>query len=284
MSEQSFVHSGHRHRHRDFVEKLVHGFVQVMEHALDAESISSRPGFLQGLDPRIKLVGLLMLIISVVLAKSLTILVALFLLALVLAFFSHITAARLSKQVWISVLLFTGVIALPSIVIVPGTPLLKIPLVPWNITLQGLRSAAFLVARAETSATFALLLIITTPWTHVLKAMRSLGISVVLVATLGMTHRYIFILLHTATQMFEARRSRVIARMSKPQQRRMVVSAAGVLLSKAFQLSSDVHLAMVSRGYRGDIRLLDGFCTQTHDWFALIIALTVPILILWVQQ
>ena len=47
---------------------------------------------------------------------------------------------------WAPVLLFTGAIALPAIVLVP----------------QGFRSAAFLVLRAETAATLSALLVLTT--------------------------------------------------------------------------------------------------------------------------
>ena len=284
MSEQSFVQGGHRRRHRHFAERLAHGLAQTMEHALDAEAMGARQGLLQGLDPRIKLIGFLALIISGVLTHSLTVLSALFLLTLILAFSSRITVDRLCKQVWIGVLLFTGVIALPAIVVVPGVPIWQIPLVHWNATQQGLRSAAFLIGRAETSATFTLLLILSTPWMHVLKAMRNLGVPVVVVAILGMTYRYIFLLLQTATQLFEARRSRIVAPMKGPQQRRMVTAAVGVLLGKAFQLSSDVHLAMVSRGYRGEVHLLHDFRTRRRDWFALFFALTVPALILWFQK
>lgn len=284
MREQSFVRGGHRHQRRDFAERLAHGFVQAMQHALDAESMAARSGLLQGLDPRVKLCGLLALVVSGVLAKFLTMLVALFTLALILAASSQISIARLCRQVWISVLLFSGVIALPSIVLVPGTPVLDIPLLHWTVTLQGLRAAAFLVGRAETAATFALLLVLTTPWTHVLKAMRSLGVPVVAVAILGMTHRYIFVLLQSAAQMFEARRSRIVAPMRGAQQRRLVAATAGVLLGKAFQLSADVHLAMVSRGYRGEVHLLNDFHTRPRDWIALAAALAVPAAILWVQK
>jgi cobalt/nickel transport system permease protein len=281
MSDASLL--PHRHRRRGFAERLAHGFLQAMTHALEAESLASRPGLLQGFDPRIKLLAILALIVSGVLARSLTLLAGLFLLALALAFMSHISAARLSKQVWLGVLLFTGIIALPALVLVPGSPLWQVPLLHWSVTLQGVRSAAFLIGRAETSATLALLLILTTPWPHVLKAMRSLGAPVVLVAILGMTHRYIFVLLQTTTQMFEARRSRIVAPMNGPQQRRMVAAAAGVLLGKSFQLAGEVHLAMLSRGYRGEVRLLDEFQTRRRDWFALSVALAVPILILWWQ-
>ncbi len=284
MNEQSFVQGEHRHRRHGFAERLAYGIVQAMEHALDAEALGAQAGFLQSLDPRIKLIGFLALIFSGVLSTSLIVLVALFLLALALAFSSHVSVARLFQQVWIGVLLFTGVIALPAIVLVPGHTVWQIPFLHWDVTEQGLRSAAFLIARAETSATLALLLILTTPWTHVLKAMRSLGVPVVLVAILGMTYRYVFVLLHTATQMFEARRSRIVAAMDGAQKRRTVAAAAGVLLDKTFQLSTDVHLAMLSRGYRGEVHLLDDFHTRRRDWFALLPALALPVLILWFQR
>ncbi|MFA5082740.1 MAG: cobalt ECF transporter T component CbiQ [Hydrogenophilaceae bacterium] len=273
-----------RLRPRDFAENLVHGLAKAMAHGLAAESLSARKGLLQGLDPRVKLAGCLALIVSGVLAQSLAILAALFLIAVALAFASHITLARLFRQVWLGVLLFTGVIALPAIVVVPGTPVWHIPLLDWPVTEQGLRSAAFLIGRAETSATFALLLILSTPWPHVLKAMRSLGVPVVLVAILGMTHRYIFVLLHSAMQMFEARRSRIVAAMPGRQRRSMVAASAGVLLGKAFHLSAEVHLAMISRGYRGEVHLLDDFHIRPRDWLALGIALALPIMIFWSQR
>jgi cobalt/nickel transport system permease protein len=281
MTEQSLVTS---RRRRHFAERIAHDLMQSMERALDAESLGAQEGFLQRLDPRAKLIGALALIISGVLTHSLIALAGLFALALALALASHIPLARLCKQAWIGVLLFTGTIALPAIVIVPGDPLWPLPLVGWTVTYQGVRSAAFLIGRAETSATLALLLIVSTPWTHVLKAMRSLGAPVVLVAILGMTHRYIFILLQSAAQLFEARRSRILAPMDGAQQRKMAITAAGVLLGKTFQLSNEVHLAMISRGYRGEVHLLDEFHLRPRDWFALLFALSVPVTILWFQR
>lgn len=266
-----------------FAGRLAHGLAQAMEHALDAETLWTRPGFLQGLDPRSKLIGLFALILSGVLTRSLAMLAALLLLGIGLALASRVPLARLLKQVWIGVLLFTGMIALPAIVLVPGDPLGQIPLLHWRITAQGVRSAVFLIGRAETSATFAVLLILTTPWTHVLKAMRSLGMPVVVVAVLGMTHRYVFVLLQTATQMFEALRSRIVAPVAGPRRRAMVAACAGVLLDKTMQLGTEVHLAMLSRGYRGEIRLLDEFRPRRRDWLVLSCALALPASILLAQ-
>ncbi len=283
MSEQSFVTGRHGPRH-GFVERLAGDLMAVFDHALDAEANSGRHGLLQGLDPRYKLVSILALILCVVLTHSLLALAILFMLAVTLGMLSGVSPARLARQAWLGVLLFTGLIALPAIVLVPGAPLWQLPWLHWSVTLQGLRSAAFLVGRAETAATFALLLVLSTPWMHVLKAMRALGVPVVVVAILGMTHRYIFVFLQTALQMFEARQSRVVAPLAGAQRRRMVTAAVGVLLARSFQLSADVHLAMVARGYRGEVHLLDDFRARRRDWAALLFALALPAAILWSQR
>jgi len=49
--------------------------------------------------------------------------------------------------------------------------------------------------------------------------------------------------------------------------RRMAASAVGVLLSKSFQLSGDVHLAMQSRGFRGEVYVLPDFRARAADWY-----------------
>jgi cobalt/nickel transport system permease protein len=284
MGEQSFIQGAHSHRRGHFLERVAANFASALDHELDAEAIASRGGFLQRLDPRCKLAALLVLIVSVLPVTTLTGLALLFLLAVGLALISHITLGRLLRQVWISVLLFTGVIALPAVVLVPGDALFELPLLHWTVTLPGLRSAAFLVGRAETAATFALLLILTTPWPHVLKAMRAIGVPVVAVAVLGMTYRYVFVLMQTVLSMFEGRRARIVGKMSATERRRMVLNGAGVLLGKALALGGDVYLAMLSRGYRGEVHLLDDFRSRPRDWVLLAAALAVPATILWVQR
>jgi cobalt/nickel transport system permease protein len=96
-----------------------------------------------------------------------------------------------------------------------------------------------------------------------------------------MTHRYIFVLLQIAMQMFEARRSRLLGPIPAAERRRLVSAAVGVLLCKTLQLSTEVHLAMIARGYRGEVRLLNDFRSRPRDWAALLLALAVPVLVLW---
>jgi cobalt/nickel transport system permease protein len=269
VGEQSSLRGGHRHPRGDFIEQLLRGLLSAMEHAADAERLAARGGLLQRVDPRIKILGSLALILTAVFIESLLALGGLFGAALGFALCSRISLARLAGQVWAGVLLFTGVLVAPAPFLVPGETLARLPLLDWTITWQGLRSAGFLIGRAETATTYALLVILTTPWPHVLKALRCLGLPVVLIVILGMTHRYIFVLLTSAIELFEAQRSRLMAPMSARERRRLAAASAVVLLEKALRLSAEVHLAMIARGYRGEVHLLDDFRTRPADWLAL---------------
>ena len=255
---------------------LFHSLDDVERHALDAERTTERSGLLQGLDPRIKVIGLLALIIAATSTHSLLTLSALFVLAVLMALMSNISPLRLARQAWLGVLLFTGAIALPSLFLVPGEAIARLPLLGWEISAQGVRSAAFLLGRAETSATLAALLVLTTPWPHVLKALSSLGVPDAIVAVLGMTYRYIFVLLRTAGEIMEARRSRIMSRMNRSARRHLLITTLGALLGKSLVLAQDIHTAMIARGYCGQVRLLHDFRTRGRDWLFLAATLLVP--------
>ena len=102
-----------------------------------------------------------------------------------------------------------------------------------------------------------------------LKALRTLRVPVVFVVVLGMTCRYIFLMLETAHEMFESRKSRAVGELGPGDRRRLAVASAGVLLSKTMQLSGEVYLAMQARGFRGEVYVLDDFAMQSRDWLAL---------------
>ncbi len=178
-------------------------------------------------------------------------------------------------------LTFTGFISLPALFLTPGRALYTLPLLGWTVTAQGLRAALYLIMRAETAATFSVLLVLCTPWSNLLKALRVLRLPIVLVVILGMTYRYIFLLLRNAHDMFTSRKSRMVGRLDGREQRRAATASAGVLMSKTLQLSGDVYLAMRSRGFQGEVYVLDEFRTGWFDWAMLAVFVTVAALAFW---
>jgi cobalt/nickel transport system permease protein len=256
-------------RRENFVEKTIRSLLQVLRHALFAEETAHLPGLLQRLDARVKLVGMLGLIFAAVALHRLSVLAGLLAACIVLAVISRIPVRILAAQVWLAVLAFTGAIAIPAIFLTSGNVIFRVPVLQWPVSHQGLRSAAFLILRAETAATLATLLILCTLWPQLLRALRWFHIPAVLVAIAGMTYRYLFLLAQTAEEMFEAREARLIGVLEPSDRRRLAASSAGLLLAKSIQLSSEVHLAMQARGFRGEVRLLDDPTPAPKDWLAL---------------
>jgi cobalt/nickel transport system permease protein len=252
-----------------------------VERAFFAEEFARTDGFLQRLDPRVKVVGLFALLIDVAAARNLVTIISIFIVALVLARLSQVPLLTMAKRVWIAALIFTSLIALPAIFVTPGRPLVIIPVLGWAIIAQGVLSAAYLVARVETAVTLSLLLIICTLWVHVLKALRVFRVPVVLIVVLGMTHRYVFLLLQTAQAMFAARKSRTVGRMPGADERRLATATAGVLLSKTLHLSTEVYLAMQARGFRGEVYTLDQFRMRRSDWVTLFLFVGLAVAFFW---
>jgi cobalt/nickel transport system permease protein len=273
-----------RKRRAGFVERTIGGLAGAMEHALYAEELAKANGLLQRLDPRVKVVGLLALVVAVALARNLPVILGLFAVAIVLALLSRVPLRTLATRVWLGALLFTGTIALPAIFITPGQAVYTLPLLGWQITAQGLAAATYLITRVETATTFSLLLILCTPWTHVLKALRVLRMPIVFVVILGMTYRYIFLMLQIARDMFESRQSRMVGTLDGADRRRLAGASVGVLLSKSIQLSNDVYMAMLSRGFRGEVYMLDDFQMRPRDWMALAGFLALAGLAFWLGR
>jgi cobalt/nickel transport system permease protein len=248
-----------------YIERTIASLVAASERAAIAEQVAFSEGALQRVDPRVKVAGLFALIVVVAASRRLSVIAVLFVIAAFLAAASNVRMRRLVGWVWLPVLFFTGAIALPAIFLTPGRPIAVLGIAA--ITAQGLRAAAFLIGRAETASTFSALLVLTTPWPWVLKALRIVRCPMIVVAILGMTYRYIFVILQTALEMFEARQSRTVGALPLAERRRLASSAAGVLLSKSIQMSGEVHQAMRSRGFRGEVHLLQDFRARPADWY-----------------
>jgi len=256
------------------LEDTLHGISETLERGLFAEEISLRRGLLQGLDARVKVLATLALLVGVSLSRNLWVILGLYTLAFGLALASAIPADFFIRRVWLALPFFTGALILPALFITPGPVLLHLPL-GLVITQTGLNSALFLLLRVSTSLSLALLLILTTPWNTILSALGVLRVPDVFILILGMTYRYIFLLLHTANDMFLSRKSRSVGALSNANARRILASISATLLGKSLNLSSEVYLAMQSRGFRNTIVTLKPFRMQRRDWLWLFIFLAV---------
>ncbi len=280
-----------KHRAQGFLEKTLGDLSGALEHSLFAEEMARQPGFLQALDPRTKLLGALALLLAVSLSHNLLVIVGLYLLTLPVAYASRVPMGMYLKRVWVFMPFFTGIVALPALfnVFTPGAALVTLvdsasPRLYLAITAPGVITAAFLLLRVGTSVSIAVLLILTTRWILLLKALHVLRLPQSFVLILGMTYRYIYVLLHTANDMFLARKSRVVGRLSSAEDRKWLAASVGTLLSKSYDLSDEVYLAMQSRGFRGEVRVLDTLAWRYRDGVWLVMFLTAAAMAVWLGR
>ena len=101
------------------------------------------------------------------------------------------------------------------------------------------------------------------------------------VVILGMTYRFLFLLLASAHDLFLARRSRGVGKLPPAEARKLFARTTGVLLSKTMATSQQVYLAMVSRGFTGDARLLDPLAMRGRDGVAVAASLGLSAIAIW---
>lgn len=264
-------------RRSKFLSSSLKSLGRALGRVLVDEETARQSGVMQSLDPRVRVVGTFVLVIAVVLVHKVAVLLTLFAGSVALALASAVTLRTLALRVWLVVLAFTGVIALPALFLTPGELLTSSS----GVTRQGLHTAILLVARVETAVTLTTMLVLSTPWMQILKALRALYIPREVVMMLAMAYRYIFLLAETAAQMFESRESRRVGVLPAAERRRVVVQSAGVLMSKSIDLSQEVFMAMQSRGYRGDVLTVTEQRLHLVDYLAILATLGVAVLAIW---
>ncbi|MBV9577142.1 MAG: cobalt ECF transporter T component CbiQ [Chloroflexi bacterium] len=272
----------HPEGHIGWLEHSIAGVAGSIERAVFTEELARHPGWLQRLDPRAKVAMFLIAVIAASASTSLGVLLGLYLAILIVARASRLPFDFFVKRVWLGIPLFAGIVIIPSIFFAAGPRLFDVGLGPLHVGVSatGLWSAVIFVTRVGVSVSLAVLLVLTTPWADVLKSLHALKVPHVFVLVLSMTYRYIFLFLHTLNGMFEARKSRVVARLGGGEDRRWITRSMGALMSRSFKMSNDVYAAMLARGFTGEIRTYTTYRMHASDWFALAGTLVVAMLTL----
>lgn len=272
VTESSDVELGRQNKSGNpsnpFIARTLAELAHNLRVTLEVQAEARQPGYLQKLDPRAKVLGFLGLILLVSLMHNLGTLALLYGLALLLAALSKLALLPLLRRVWLSVPLFVGALALPATLnlVTPGRTLLAL----WHhpdiaITVPGLTLAATLLLRVGVAVTLAALLTLSTPWNDLLRALRVIHVPRLFVSVLAMTYRYLAVLMQSADDLFVARRSRTVGRTTNASGRHFVGASIGALFGKTVSLSEEIHNAMLSRGFTGDMHTLSRFRWQLRD-------------------
>ncbi len=277
---------------RDFAAKTLLETTRAIEQSVFQMDLASKRGLLQALDPRTKLISFLLLLLSAAFSRNFSILVFFYLFSLLLALLSRLPLGPFIKRVWIFVPLFTGLVAFPAVfnLVTPGESILTlitfdtpVHLGPYAlpetiaVTRQGLQGAGLLVLRVAVSVSLAVLLVLTTRWMDLLQGLSVLKVPRIVILVLAMTYRYIHLFLRSLENMLLARKSRRLIPAGTRDEQGWISSRLGVLVGKSYHLSTEVHMAMMSRGWSGVPRSLQDLSFAPKDILAMAAALLVSV-------
>jgi cobalt/nickel transport system permease protein len=179
-----------------------------------------------------------------------------------------------------AVLAFPFVLAaLPVIFSTPGSELFSLTLGPWTLTasLPGLERFLSIAFKSWVSVQAAIVLAASTPFPDLLVAMRAVRMPRLLVAIFGLMWRYLFVLVDEVLRLLRARAARsgvsadakLKAGGSVTWRARVAGGMAGSLFLRALERSDRIYLAMVSRGYDGEVRTMPLPGLKPSHWIVL---------------
>lgn len=169
---------------------------------------------------------------------------------------------------------FVGVVALSVLFTRGGAALWSGSLLgfPLAVSAEGLRLFLSILAKSWLSVLLAGVLVATTPMSRVLGALRALRLPAVLVMTIALMYRYLFVLVAEAGRLHVARESRSAGKGGAVGWRAHVLGGMiGSLFIRSYERSERVYAAMLSRGFDGEAHSLDEPRWSTHDTQLLVI-------------
>lgn len=180
--------------------------------------------------------------------------------------------------------------ALPVIFTLPGTPLFTISLGSRELSasLAGLERFVSVALKSWISVQMAIILAASTPFPSLLQAMRAVRVPRLLVTIFGLMWRYLFVLVDEAMRLIRARSARS-GISGEGRQRpggslawraRVAGGMAGSLMLRAFERSDRIYMAMLSRGYDGEVRASPLPALRAAHWLILLAGFSVYLLIL----
>ncbi|PIP19005.1 MAG: cobalt ECF transporter T component CbiQ [Candidatus Omnitrophica bacterium CG08_land_8_20_14_0_20_41_16] len=272
----------------NFIRRSLISALSFLKDSVFAEEYTSRNGFLQGIDPRLKVASFALFFITAIFLKRAELLILLYGLCLLLALFSKINLGWFLKRTWLFIPVFSLLIVIPALfdIFTPGETLFTLNILRAKLVIsrQGFFGARLFVMRVIVSVSFAVLLSITTKHFALLKTFRIFGIPQVFVMTMGMCYRYIYLFLKVVEDTYLAIKSRVGTRLDYKKGQHIVAWNISALWNRSYHLGEDVYGAMLSRGYTAEPVILDDFKTKSRDWLWLFFVVIFFVIILYIDR
>ncbi|AGK61844.1 cobalt ABC transporter, permease protein CbiQ [Archaeoglobus sulfaticallidus PM70-1] len=219
----------------ELIEKTAKEASAFFNNFFSSERTVYKNGFLQRVDPRIKIAGIFLLIVLTTTTFDVDKLLAVFFVVVLFLILSKIEVMLFLKRVWLFPL-FSFIIVMPHMFGYSG--------INWD----GFVYAAVFTFRVLIAVALLSLLILTTPFSDIVSAFRSYRLPETFVSIIVVTYRYIHLTFSELFRIILARESRRFRKMGFSEIWRNGGNAMGVFFIRVFERSERLHLASMARG------------------------------------
>ncbi|MGQ9468965.1 MAG: cobalt ECF transporter T component CbiQ [Nitrososphaerales archaeon] len=260
---------------------MLSSFLKTFEDIVNNERFSSLNGFIQSIDPRVKIFSFTAFILVAITARSITSLMILIMITFLLSITSKIPLKFFIIRTSFTPM-FVAVIALPLLFITPGNSIFTISYYEYliSITMEGVYKTLQFTLRVWACVNSLILLVLTTRFSNLVHAMERFKVPRVFTMMGFITYRFIFLLINEAYRMVLARESRIVKKESKLKAMKSLASMISTLFIRSYERGGRVYLAMIARGYKGSMKSLSKTNIDSKDVVFVFTIIAISIIIL----
>jgi cobalt/nickel transport system permease protein len=269
-----------RGRSVSLVDQGIAGFAKVIRTTFVQWELASRSGFLQKLDPRIKTLFWIALLVVISVKNTVS---GLLFIAGAIALIAVISKAKLSVIYGKAIPLaffFGFLVSAPAMlnIITPGTIIVRMadfsqPYSFWiysvpqhiGITEEGVIVCSKLTLRVFASLSVTFLVLATTSFAEIIRSLKLFRMPDTLLLVLTLTYKYVYLFSQTIVDMFLAKKTRLVLGVSSAEFRRWSAGRMATIFRKTERKVDDIYQAMLCRGFSGKIRLSGSRKFRTTD-------------------
>ena len=266
-----------------FLERGIDHLAGVIRNGYVQWELSSRVGFFQRIDARVKVLFLLFFIFIVSLKREVLPETCLLIFVFALTLLSRLSILKVYRRVLFLGFLFGFLIALPSAfnVITKGEIVLSVVRLPrpyhfWiyhvpaeiGLTREGIYGVAMLTLRVINSLSLSFLVLYTTPFHEIVRALKVLKVPDSFLIIITLCYKYIFIFSKTVEDMHLAKKSRIVRELSHREAREWISGRIAFIFRKTRLRCEEVFKAMIGRGFSDSVKFYGFRKMRTSDWFA----------------
>jgi len=279
-----------------YIDKGIESFAGILKEGYTQWELASKTGFFYELDTRIKVVFWLFFIIVISFKKEILPELGIFFTIFALSLLSRVNLINFYRKIFLLGFIFGFLISLPSSlnVITHGKVLFPIitlskPYDFWGyhipevigFTGEGFSVVALLTLRVLNSLSISFLILYTTPFPEIIKALKILKVPDTFLVIISLAYKYIFIFARIVADMHLAKKSRLAGAVNRSDARNWVAGRIAFIFRKTQLKCDDVFKAMIGRGFSGEIKLYQYRKIKGRDWIVGSFLFIIGSLFLW---